>query len=119
MNELPSTCTPTSTPRGASIGLEVKKWLNHGRESTQGAIAQLGERWLCKPEVAGSSPAGSIKKAKPHNGFPLWGSVLSDGVCPKCARESVSQPLPPRSGWSPGRAPGRPASRPFRPSIRH
>ena len=24
-----------------------------------GAIAQLGERWLCKPEVAGSNPAGS------------------------------------------------------------
>ena len=59
MNELPSTCTPTCTLRGASKALEVKKWLNHGKRSTQGAIAQLGERWLCKPEVAGSSPAGS------------------------------------------------------------
>ena len=57
MNELPSTCTP----RGASEALEVKKWLNHGKRSTQGAIAQLGERWLCKPEVAGSSPAGSTE----------------------------------------------------------
>ena len=27
---------------------------------SRGAIAQLGERWLCKPEVAGSIPAGSI-----------------------------------------------------------
>jgi hypothetical protein len=27
-----------------------------------GAIAQLGERLLCKQEVAGSIPAGSISK---------------------------------------------------------
>ena len=31
-----------------------------GRKQHRGAIAQLGERWLCKPEVAGSIPAGSI-----------------------------------------------------------
>ena len=25
-----------------------------------GDVAQLGERWLCKPEVAGSTPVVSI-----------------------------------------------------------
>ena len=30
--------------------------------SGYGAIAQLGERLLCKQEVAGSIPAGSIEK---------------------------------------------------------
>ena len=29
-------------------------------KTTYGAIAQVGERLLCKQEVAGSSPAGSI-----------------------------------------------------------
>ena len=28
-----------------------------------GDVAQLGERWLCKPEVAGSTPVVSIKFA--------------------------------------------------------
>ena len=32
-----------------------------GRKQHRGAIAQLGERWLCKPEVAGSIPAGSTR----------------------------------------------------------
>ncbi len=29
-----------------------------------GDVAQLGERWLCKPEVAGSIPVVSIEKNK-------------------------------------------------------
>src|SRR5215813_10455634 len=33
--------------------------------STTGAIAQLGERLLCKQEVAGSIPAGSISSSGP------------------------------------------------------
>ena len=33
------------------------RFLNRG----SGDVAQLGERWLCKPEVAGSIPVVSIK----------------------------------------------------------
>ena len=33
----------------------------HTMGSRFGALAQLGERLLCKQEVAGSSPAGSTK----------------------------------------------------------
>jgi hypothetical protein len=31
------------------------------RRSDSGAVAQLGERGLCKPEVVGSIPIGSTK----------------------------------------------------------
>jgi hypothetical protein len=48
-----------------------------------GAIAQLGERLLCKQEVVGSIPSGSTsrvcsfaEKQKPHR---------SDAARPKCA----------------------------------
>ena len=34
----------------------------------QGAIAQLGERLLCKQEVAGSIPAGSTSFHRPMHG---------------------------------------------------
>jgi hypothetical protein len=34
-----------------------------------GAIAQLGERLLCKQEVAGSIPAGSTNSAHPLDGY--------------------------------------------------
>ena len=34
-----------------------------------GALAQLGERRLCKPEVAGSIPARSIEKGPARQGF--------------------------------------------------
>ena len=30
-----------------------------GGQRAQGAVAQLGERWLCKPEVVGSRPISS------------------------------------------------------------
>ena len=36
---------------------------------TLGALAQLGERRLCKAEVAGSIPARSIGKAPENRGF--------------------------------------------------
>ena len=35
-----------------------------------GALAQLGERRLCKPEVAGSIPARSTEKPAGNGGFP-------------------------------------------------
>ncbi len=41
-----------------------------------GAIAQLGERLLCKQEVAGSIPAGSIPKSLAFAGLFLWLSWL-------------------------------------------
>src|SRR3954470_7265575 len=42
------------------------------RLSRCGAIAQLGERLLCKQEVAGSSPAGStLAKCPLRSGFSL------------------------------------------------
>jgi hypothetical protein len=31
---------------------------------SRGAVAQLGERWLCKPEVVGSIPISSTKLAQ-------------------------------------------------------
>ncbi len=33
-------------------------------DETAGDVAQLGERWLCKPEVAGSIPVISTRKAR-------------------------------------------------------
>jgi hypothetical protein len=49
----------TITAAGLSPGrVTVPVMLAHG-----GAIAQLGERLLCKQEVAGSIPAGSIREA--------------------------------------------------------
>ena len=33
----------------------------HGQEDSDGDVAQLGERRLCKPEVAGSSPVVSTR----------------------------------------------------------
>ena len=44
-----------------SSGNRESAYLRYERQH-RGAIAQLGERWLCKPEVAGSIPAGSIEK---------------------------------------------------------
>ena len=37
-----------------------------------GAVAQLGERGLCKPEVVGSNPIGSTSRSvfDPRSGFP-------------------------------------------------
>src|SRR5450759_1289227 len=42
----------------------------------EGAIAQLGERLLCKQEVAGSIPAGSTLKKPRFAGLFLWLSWL-------------------------------------------
>ena len=41
-----------------NLNLEISnlRFLNRG----SGDVAQLGERWLCKPEVAGSIPVVSI-----------------------------------------------------------
>ena len=37
--------------------------------TVSGAIAQLGERLLCKQEVTGSIPVGSTSPASPSLGF--------------------------------------------------
>src|SRR5829696_9363537 len=42
---------------------------------SNGALAQLGERRLCKPEVAGSIPARSIEKPAGNGGFRLSGHL--------------------------------------------
>ncbi len=47
------------TSRRVYQKVQGQKWLNGGENQVFGAIAQLGEHRLCKPEVAGSSPAGS------------------------------------------------------------
>ena len=49
---LPVTCGP---------GPHLATW-PHGQEDSDGDVAQLGERRLCKPEVAGSSPVVSTRK---------------------------------------------------------
>ncbi len=61
----PRTCTPTCPPR-LSAGFSGNGESAYVRDEKQhrGAIAQLGERWLCKPEVAGSIPAGSTRVTK-------------------------------------------------------
>jgi hypothetical protein len=40
-----------------------------GRRTLDGAIAQLGERLLCKQEVVGSIPTGSTNPTKPCQGL--------------------------------------------------
>ncbi len=56
-------------------------WANFG--AFRGAIAQLGERWLCKPEVTGSIPVGStftvIPRFSSANRAP--GAALSVQAC--------------------------------------
>ena len=42
-----------------------------------GDVAQLGERWLCKPEVAGSIPVVSIVSPPAH-----WGALVNPQVNP-------------------------------------
>ena len=49
---------PEARPRASYLRVRRIR-LPTGRAKHKGAIAQLGERWLCKPEVAGSIPAGS------------------------------------------------------------
>ena len=48
--------------------------------SLRGAVAQLGERGLCKPEVVGSIPISSTKMIRGHAAF-------------ECFRQSVSSPF--------------------------
>jgi hypothetical protein len=43
---------------GPQTPLELHRDPSRGK----GAVAQSGERWLCKPEVVGSIPIGSTKK---------------------------------------------------------
>ena len=61
---------PPNVHARSSAGFpETKESLAYRTKQQRGAIAQLGERWLCKPEVAGSIPAGSIDvKGSPRGG---------------------------------------------------
>src|SRR3954453_8496808 len=59
--DCPSRCPESSTsPLGGSFPQSALR-LTTLVESGYGALAQLGERRLCKPEVAGSNPACSIQ----------------------------------------------------------
>ena len=57
-----------------------------------GALAQLGERRLCKPKVTGSIPVRSIKKALETGLFlcPEWTSTVLR--CMLCASVRASDP---------------------------
>ena len=61
---------PPNVHARSSAGFpETKESLAYRTKQQRGAIAQLGERWLCKPEVAGSIPAGSTDvKGSPRGG---------------------------------------------------
>ena len=56
------------------------------RPIDQGAIAQLGERLLCKQEVAGSIPAGSTSSARQQRAMTrAHGTLSPQGAVPACA----------------------------------
>ena len=47
--------------------------------SSDGAIAQLGERLLCKQEVVGSIPSGSTRRLRSCRAVRSWLIVFGDG----------------------------------------
>ncbi len=57
-------------PRASSLGMRI------------GAVAQPGERRFCKPEVVGSIPISSMRRAVP-------GVALSAEAAPGTARRGV------------------------------
>jgi hypothetical protein len=56
---------PPMTGAQPSAFADLTFWLTSGN----GAIAQLGERMLCKHEVVGSIPSGSTRRRPPSFGF--------------------------------------------------
>jgi hypothetical protein len=70
--EPPPSCRHTANPAWAPAGLSPAPAAN-GRSTLErfGALAQLGERRLCKPEVAGSIPARSTENPLETAGFLL------------------------------------------------
>jgi hypothetical protein len=65
-----------------------------------GAVAQLGERWLCKPEVVGSIPISSTRVARPKQDFGPHrvGHPFSDNFIATWAKAlGVYRPRPARS----------------------
>src|SRR5215208_3830012 len=62
--------------------------------SRYGALAQLGERRLCKPEVTGSIPVRSIKKPAGNGGLLSSGGlhVVQDALVWKPLEISTSDP---------------------------
>ena len=68
-----------ATESGAEVDTASGGYCRCGQRSVCGAIAQLGERLLCKQEVTGSNPVGSIEVTDidgliPAVRFPLLGS---------------------------------------------
>ena len=59
------------------------------RIATKGAVAQLGERLLCKQEVVGSIPSGSTIRLGYGEGWrsQAWRSVRETDATPKFACE--------------------------------
>ena len=53
--------------------------------SSDGAIAQLGERLLCKQEVVGSIPSGSTRRLPTANSSFVRNSIRALSTC-RCAR---------------------------------
>jgi hypothetical protein len=49
-------------PRGGQMVRTFSSWGRSPKLERRGAIAQLGERLLCKQEVTGSIPVGSISE---------------------------------------------------------
>ena len=76
-------------------------WNAHGLDergqgasrTTQGVVAQLGERFLCKEEVAGARPADSIPRGRSSN---------SESVSMASRRLGVQVPSAPFHGERPG-----------------
>ena len=58
---------------------------------SHGALAQLGERRLCKPEVTGSIPVRSIRESAATKAFPLTYLLT---LKPRCKRFCKRRPVP-------------------------
>jgi hypothetical protein len=70
--EVGSSSLPRPTTRGRGRGLEDRA------RRPAGAIAQLGERLLCKQEVVGSIPSGSTSRGRGTQSTAAWSpSVLA------------------------------------------
>src|ERR1700724_3040851 len=64
-----------------------------GKLALQGAIAQLGERLLCKQEVTGSIPVGSTREVAANGWVLARSGALREGwSASKCG--AAAQPLP-------------------------
>ena len=87
---------PAGHARDWRRGQEARRSANSGPQLCSGAIAQSGERLLCKQEVAGSIPAGSIELTQ-------YGAQTASCCLIQSRRAwsiRVCQPRPPAQKWS-------------------